>query len=144
RLSRSISKSCSFMGAPLHSSWKCWEDYKQTADCHVLLDRFTKLCFPFCREFCGWLRRAERGFEAMSNLGWIVLGLIALAAIYAVSVYNGLVTLRQRCRQAFSDIDVQLKQRHDLIPNLVETVKGYASHERETLDAVIRARNQAI
>jgi len=80
----------------------------------------------------------------MSNLGWIVLGLIALAAIYAVSVYNGLVTLRQRCRQAFSDIDVQLKQRHDLIPNLVETVKGYASHERETLDAVIRARNQAI
>src|SRR5690606_13837430 len=71
RLSRSISKSCSFMGAPLHSSWKCWEDYKQTADCHVLLDRFTKLCFPFCREFCGWLRRAERGFEAMSNLGWI-------------------------------------------------------------------------
>src|SRR5690606_15937044 len=64
--------------------------------------------------------------------------------IYAVSVYNGLVTLRQRCRQAFSDIDVQLKQRHDLIPNLVETVKGYASHERETLDAVIRARNQAI
>jgi len=77
-------------------------------------------------------------------LGWIILGLIVLIAIYAIGTYNGLVTLRQRCRQAFSDIDVQLKQRHDLVPNLVETVKGYASHERETLDAVIRARNAAI
>lgn len=80
----------------------------------------------------------------MSTLGWIILGLIVVTAIYGISVYNGLVTLRQRCRQAFSDIDVQLKQRHDLVPNLVETVKGYASHERETLDAVIKARNQAI
>src|SRR5690606_7693562 len=69
-------------------------------------------------------------------LGWIILSAIVLFAIYGVTVYNGLVTLRQRCRQAFSDIDVQLKQRHDLVPNLVETVKGYASHERETLDAV--------
>ena len=77
-------------------------------------------------------------------LGWIILGLIVLIAIYAIGTYNGLVTLRQRCRQAFSDIDVQLKQRHDLVPNLVETVKGYASHERETLDAVIRARNAAM
>ena len=58
--------------------------------------------------------------------------------------YNGLVSLRQRCRQAFSDIDVQLKQRHDLVPNLVETVKGYAAHEKGTLEAVIKARNAAV
>jgi LemA protein len=58
--------------------------------------------------------------------------------------YNGLVTLRQRVNQSFADIDVQLKQRHDLIPNLIETVKGYASHERGTLDAVIQARNNAV
>ena len=74
---------------------------------------------------------------------WVVLGVIAAAAIYAVFTYNGLVALRQRVNQAFADIDVQLKQRHDLIPNLVETVKGYASHERETLDAVVQARNAA-
>ena len=77
-------------------------------------------------------------------LGWVILGAIVLAAMYAIGVYNGLVGLRQRCRQAFSDIDVQLKQRHDLVPNLVETVKGYAQHERETLDAVVKARNAAV
>ena len=58
--------------------------------------------------------------------------------------YNGLVSLRQRCRQAFSDIDVQLKQRYDLVPNLVEIVKGYAAHERQTLESVIKARNAAV
>ena len=63
---------------------------------------------------------------------WIILGLIVLFVIWIVSVYNGLVALRQRVNQAFSDIDVQTKQRHDLIPNLVETVKGYAGHERGT------------
>jgi LemA protein len=76
-------------------------------------------------------------------MGWAILGIIAAAAIYAVFVYNGLVGLRQRVNQAFADIDVQLKQRHDLIPNLVETVKGYAAHEKSTLDAVIAARNSA-
>lgn len=76
--------------------------------------------------------------------GWIVLALIVGAALWLVGVYNGLVNMRQRTRQAFADIDVQLKQRHDLIPSLVETVKGYASHEKETLDAVIKARNSAI
>jgi LemA protein len=75
---------------------------------------------------------------------WIVLGVIALALVWFVMAYNGLVAMRQRANQAFADIDVQLKQRHDLIPNLVETVKGYASHERETLDAVVKARNSAI
>jgi LemA protein len=75
---------------------------------------------------------------------WIILGALVLIAGYVIMVYNGLVGMRQRVNQAFADIDVQLKQRHDLIPNLVETVKGYASHERETLDAVVKARNAAI
>ena len=74
----------------------------------------------------------------------IVLVVIAGLIFWAISIYNGLVTMRQRVGQAFADIDVQLKQRHDLIPNLIETVKGYATHERETLDAVVKARNAAI
>jgi LemA protein len=77
-------------------------------------------------------------------MGWVFFGLIVAAVLYAIMVYNGLVSMRQRTNQAFADIDVQLKQRHDLIPNLVETVKGYASHERETLDAVVKARNSAM
>jgi LemA protein len=76
--------------------------------------------------------------------GWIVLGVIVVLVIFALSAYNRLVALSQRVGQAFADIDVQLKQRHDLIPNLVETVKGYAAHERGTLDEVIKARNTAI
>jgi LemA protein len=80
----------------------------------------------------------------MGTVGWIVLGIIVLAALWLIMTYNGLVSLRQRCRQSFSDIDVQLKQRHDLVPNLVETVKGYAAHERGTLEAVIKARNAAV
>ncbi|MGL5447351.1 MAG: LemA family protein [Rhabdaerophilum sp.] len=75
---------------------------------------------------------------------WVFLGLIVLVVLWGIGTYNGLVTLRQRANQAFADIDVQLKQRHDLIPNLVETVKGYATHEKETLDAVVKARNSAI
>lgn len=80
----------------------------------------------------------------MSTTAWIIVGIIVVIVIWAITVYNGLVALRQRCDQAFADIDVQLKQRHDLIPNLVETVKGYAAHERGTLEAVIQARNTAI
>ena len=80
----------------------------------------------------------------MGTAGWIILALLVLVGLWLVMTYNGLVTLRQRCRQAFSDIDVQLKQRHDLIPNLVETVKGYAAHEQGTLDAVVQARNAAM
>jgi LemA protein len=74
----------------------------------------------------------------------IVLIVIVVLAVLLIGIYNRLVALRQNCNQAFADIDVQLKQRHDLIPNLVETVKGYAAHERGTLEAVIQARNAAM
>lgn len=75
---------------------------------------------------------------------WIILAVIVVLVVFAVSVYNGFVALRQRVNQSFADIDVQLKQRHDLVPNLVETVKGYAAHERGTLEAVVQARNAAV
>ena len=77
---------------------------------------------------------------------WLLggIGVLVLAAMYFVGIYNGLVRRRNEKDNAWSQIDVQLKRRHDLIPNIVETVKGYAKHERETLDAVIKARNQAV
>ncbi len=75
--------------------------------------------------------------------GWILLVIIVVLAFWAIGVYNGLVSLRNRFKNAFAQIDVQLKRRYDLIPNLVETAKGYIKHERETLEAVIRARNAA-
>ncbi len=75
---------------------------------------------------------------------WIVLGIIALLVIVAIVTYNGLIRSRNQVENAWSQIDVQLKRRIDLIPNLVETVKAYAAHERETLDAVINARNAAM
>ncbi|MBB5519850.1 LemA family protein [Amphiplicatus metriothermophilus] len=78
----------------------------------------------------------------MSGL-MIVLGVIAVLVLFAVVIYNRIVALNQRADQAFADVDVQLRQRHDLIPNLVETVKGYAGHERQTLEEVIQARNAA-
>jgi LemA protein len=80
----------------------------------------------------------------MTTTGWIVLGVLAVVVLWVIGVYNSLVSLGQRVSQAFADIDVQLRQRHDLIPNLVETVKGYATHERGTLEAVIQARNAAM
>jgi LemA protein len=80
----------------------------------------------------------------MSTTAWIVLGIVVVVVFWAISVFNGLVALRQRVNQSFADIDVQLKQRHDLIPNLVETVKGYAGHERGTLEAVVKARQTAM
>ncbi|HLU25526.1 MAG TPA: LemA family protein [Longimicrobiales bacterium] len=75
---------------------------------------------------------------------WILVGLAALVLFFVIRTYNRLVTLRNRFRNAFAQIDVQLKRRYDLIPNLVETAKAYMKHERETLEAVIRARNAAI
>ena len=80
----------------------------------------------------------------MGTGGWIFLGIVVALVVWAVSIYNGLVALRNRFKNAFAQIDVQLKRRYDLIPNLVETAKGYMKHERETLEAVIRARNQAV
>jgi LemA protein len=77
-------------------------------------------------------------------IGWVILGLIVLAVIVFIGMYNGLVRLKVQCDNAWADIDVQLKRRYDLIPNLVETVKGYAGHEKGTLEAVIAARNQAM
>lgn len=77
-------------------------------------------------------------------MSWIFLGLIAAVVLFAVSIYNRLVSGRNRYKNAFAQIDVQLTRRHDLIPNLVETAKGYMAHERETLEAVINARNVAV
>ena len=75
---------------------------------------------------------------------WIIVGLIVLIVLALIFIYNRLVRLRNRIEAAWSQIDVQLKRRYDLIPNLVETVKGYAAHERETLEAVTKARQQAV
>ena len=78
-------------------------------------------------------------------MGWLIfLGLIALVIFWAVGAYNRLIGLRNQFRNAFAQIDVQLKRRYDLIPNLVETAKAYMKHERETLEAVIKARNVAV
>src|SRR6476659_8987423 len=74
----------------------------------------------------------------------VIVIIVAVVLFMTVGVYNRLVGLRQRANQAFADIDVQLRQRHDLIPNLVETVKGYATHERGTLEAVTAARTAAV
>ena len=74
---------------------------------------------------------------------WIILGVVAVLALYFILTYNNFVKLTQRTKEAWADIDVQLKRRYDLIPNLIETVKGYAAHERETFDAVVQARAAA-
>ncbi|MDR1270013.1 MAG: LemA family protein [Planctomycetaceae bacterium] len=83
----------------------------------------------------------------MEVLSFIILGglflFVVIVFLWVIGIYNGLITKRNRYKNAFSQIDVQLKRRYDLIPNLVETVKGYLTHERETLEAVINARNQA-
>ena len=77
-------------------------------------------------------------------MGWIILGIVVLLVVFAVGIYNGLVTARNGYKNAFAQIDVQLTRRHDLIPNLVEVAKGYLAHERNTLEAVIQARNAAV
>ena len=80
----------------------------------------------------------------MGIAGWVVLVVIVALIVWAIGIYNGLVTLRNRFKNAFSQIDVQLKRRYDLIPNLVEAVKGYMQHERGTLEAVVQARGSAV
>src|SRR5712672_2712888 len=77
-------------------------------------------------------------------IGWIILIALVLIIIFLIGMYNGLVRLKVTCNNAWSDIDVQLKRRYDLIPNIVETVKGYAAHEKGTLEGVVAARNQAM
>jgi len=78
------------------------------------------------------------------STGWIVLLVIIAIVVYLIAAYNGLITKRNRYKNAFSQIDVQLTRRHDLIPNLVETAKGYMKHEKETLEGPINARNSAV
>ncbi len=75
---------------------------------------------------------------------WVFLIIVVVVALMVVGIYNGLVRMREHVDASWSDIDVQLKRRHDLVPNLVNTVRGYASHERDTLEAVIQARNAAV
>ena len=75
---------------------------------------------------------------------WIILLVLAVVAVAVVTIYNSLIRLRVQCDNAWADIDVQLKRRYDLIPNLIETVKGYASHERKTLEDLVNARNRAM
>ena len=92
---------------------------------------------------------ARRRDRAKSIYRWpmtlvLILSAVAVLALAVIVIYNGLVKLNVQSENAWSDIDVQLKRRHDLIPNVVETVKGYASHERQTLEAVIQARNRAV
>ena len=77
-------------------------------------------------------------------IGYIILGIVVILVLYGISAYNGFVTLRNRVRNAWAQIDVQLKNRADLIPNLVETVKGYAGHEKETLDQIVKARSSVL
>lgn len=79
----------------------------------------------------------------MSIAGWIIIAVVVLILLWVMRIYNQLVNLKNRFKNAFAQIEVQLKRRHDLIPNLVETAKGYLSHERETLESVTQARNQA-
>jgi LemA protein len=76
--------------------------------------------------------------------GWIFLGIVGLVVIWAIAIYNKLVSLRAQGDASWSDIDVQLKRRHNLIPNLIETVKGYATHEKETLERVVKARQEGV
>lgn len=80
----------------------------------------------------------------MSIILWIVLGVIAVVIVWVIAMYNGLVVLKNRAKEAWADIDVQLKRRYDLIPNLVETVKGYATHEKELFEKVTMARAAAM
>lgn len=80
----------------------------------------------------------------MDIILWIILGVVAVVIFWVIAVFNGLVVLKNRAKEAWADIDVQLKRRYDLIPNLVETVKGYATHEKELFEKVTQARASAM
>ena len=80
----------------------------------------------------------------MTTLLWVIIGVIAVVVLAIIGIYNSLIRLKNRVEEAWADIDVQLKRRYDLIPNLVETVKGYAKHESQTLERVVNARNTAM
>ena len=80
----------------------------------------------------------------MNTTTWIILGVVVLIAFFAIRIYNGLISLKNKVDEAWADIETQLKRRYDLIPNIVETVKGYAGHEKSTLENVIKARNSAM
>src|SRR5438270_1038766 len=101
---------------------------------------------PFCLVICAPMPRQGRGapYDAGVVGLLIVLGVVVLLVLFVVAAYNGLVRLRNRIDNAWAQIDVQLRRRYDLIPNLVETVKGYAAHERQTFEAVTAARAQGI
>jgi len=93
------------------------------------------------------IRQAPKASKKKGHVMWvlgIILAIVVVVAVALIGIYNTLVRKRIRCQEAWSQIDVQLKRRYDLIPNLVETVKGYAAHEKETFERVIQARNQAI
>lgn len=89
----------------------------------------------------GWLIVCQNN---MGVISWIILIVVVVAILWIIMVFNGLVTLKNRAKEAWADIDVQLKRRYDLIPNLVETVKGYAAHERELFEKVTQARASAM
>ena len=80
----------------------------------------------------------------MGTTGWIILGVVVLILFFAIGIYNGLIGLKNKVDEAWADIETQLKRRYDLIPNIVETVKGYAKHEAGTLESVTKARNMAM
>src|SRR5438270_13470898 len=101
---------------------------------------------PFCLVICAPMARQGQGapYDADVAVLLIVLGVVVLLVLFVVVAFNGLVRLRNRIDNAWAQIDVQLRRRYDLIPNLVETVKGYASHERQTFQAVTDARAAAL
>lgn len=90
-----------------------------------------------------WPRSADLSLAFTDMAWWIILGVVVLLVLWAFSVYNGLVSKRNRVDNSYGQIEVQTKRRYDLIPNLVETVKGYASHEQQTFERVVQARNAA-
>lgn len=127
-----------------HPAQAAAESVTWAAPCLTPVRHATKIG-PRCGYSCQWQRGAGKGAHGMV---WMVLGVLVVVAVlvvlYLIVAYNGLVRLRNAAQEAWAQIDVQLKRRYDLIPNLVETVKGYASHEKDTLERVVKARQAGI